>query len=477
MCISSSSLRRWTPALALAAVFLPASCGLLQKAASVPGAVLSPDEKPKFPPSLVQTGVMRFADTFAAQLQQATNDFAKEVGTPEGNVQAMTWFVGQSTAAFTIASGSNPHANLLDMIVLVTLGRMVHEEHWMGVWGEPDRHMLTMFQELEEEIWGVAAELLNDAQQAAVRRTFEDWRAANPDVAVTAFVRLPAFEDLLLTQEGEKEDVFSELSQLVSLDPLSGLEPTTREIEQTRLFAERTLFYLQRVPLILPTQAELFVLELTHLPAVEGALADSTRISEAAASLAQSSSELLEVVQVEREAAIKQISQELTLQRAGLVADLEEVQEPARQVLGDARLAFESGAEMSTAVEGALGALDRFVGRFHSPEPEPGTEPPPEPEPEPKVPAEPRRPFDITDYGDTAERLGVAAAEVARLVSTLEQSLPEARTLMDEATLRGERAIDHAFRRGVALGLILIGGAALALVIVRRFAPARPAAR
>ena len=45
--------------------------------------------------------------------------------------------------------------------------------------------------------------------------------------------------------------LFSELSELVSLDPLSGLEPTTREIEQTRLFAERTLFYLQRVPLIL----------------------------------------------------------------------------------------------------------------------------------------------------------------------------------------------------------------------------------
>ncbi len=471
MSLPSPSPRRWTPALALAAAALAGSCGLLQKTIAMPGAMLAAgsNQPTPIPPSVVQTGVMRFADTFATQIHEATEEFAAAVGTEEARIQAMSWQVGQTTSAFTVASGANPHANLLDMIVLVTLGRIVHEEHWIKVWGEADRPMLVAFQKLEQEIWTVAGELLTPDQQAAVRGTLEQWRAQNPDVAATAFVRLPAFQDLL-AQGDKHEDVFTELSQLVSLDPLSGLEPTVREIEQTRLFAERTLFYVQRMPLILPTQAELLTLRLTQLPAIAGALDDGARFADAAASLADTAAKLPDAVSVERDAAVRQISEELTAQREGLVRDLEEAEEPARQVLGEARLTLDSGERMSTALEGALVALDRFVGRFMKETPE-GEAPAAAPEPEPADAGPPKKPFDITDYGDTAERIGTAANELTRLVATLEQSLPEAQQLMDEAALRGERAIDHAFWRGVALGLTLIAGAALALVAVRRLAP------
>ncbi len=189
--------RAWLVLAGLLAA-LTSSCQLAKAAVDVPTKILSGPAKPApVPSNVVQVGVMRFADTFAARITQSARDFAQNAGTPEAYIQAMNWTVGQCTAAFTIATGANPNANMLDMLVLVTLGRIVHEEHFMQVWGEADRPMLAAFQELEEELWTVARQLLSPAQQEAVRQTLKEWREKNPDMAVTAFVKLPAFQDVL----------------------------------------------------------------------------------------------------------------------------------------------------------------------------------------------------------------------------------------------------------------------------------------
>jgi hypothetical protein len=435
----------------------------MQSAVELPGRVMESGEPQQLPPSLVQTTVMRFADTFSTRIVQATQAFAAANDTPDGQIQAMGWNIGQRTAAITIAAGPNPNSNLLDMIVLVTLGRMVHEEHWLPeVYGEADRPMLEAYQGLETEIWAVASQVLSPTQQEAVRTILSDWRASNPDAALTGFVRLPAFRELIAMRAEEHKTVFGELVGLVSLDPLSGLEPTTREIEQTRLFAERTLYYVQREALIIPTQVELLVLKLTRTPAVGTALGDGTRISEAAASLAATAAALPESVRIEREAAVQQISRELTAQREGLVHDLEEAQAPARELLTETRATLATATETSGALQGAIAALDAFIGRWDKEEAAAGAPPPP------AEAGPPKKPFDVLDYGSAAADVGAAAEKLTELVATLEQSLPEARSLMDEVAQRGERAIDHAFWRGLVLGTLLIAGAALAVLVVRR---------
>ena len=65
-------------------------------------------------------------------------------------------------------------------------------------------------------------------------------------------------------------------------------------------------------------------------------------------------------------------------------------------------------------------------------------------------------------------RIGAAAAELRALVTELDASLPEVQRLVDEAARRGEASVDHAFRRGLQLGLILIAAAAGAALLVRR---------
>lgn len=465
---SSFLSRRRTRALAALAalpILLTTSCKLLSSAANAPGQLASGllgGKKPteRVPPNVLQAGVMRFADTFAARITQATQDFADKAGTPQARVQGMTWSIGQSTSAFTIASGPNANIALLDMVVLVTLGRMVHEEYWMPkVWGEADRPMVDAFTSLEQDVWVIAGQLLTQAQQDEVRSALTAWREQNPDMGITAFVRLIGFRDVLKSRDASGEKKGSTLGDLLSVDPLSGLEPAVVEIEQTRLFGERTMFYLQRAPILLSTQVELLGLKLMLMPEIHSALQDSQRISQAAESIAETAAKLPESVRVEREAAVKQIADELTLQRQGMIADLEKVQEPAGKILTEAHATLEAGTQMSTALQGAISTLDAFIAGFAKEEPAPGAPPPPA--------EEPGKPFDVTEYGEAATQVAAAARELNGLVGTLDASLPQVQRTLDEAVERGDRVVDHAFVRGLQLGGILIGAAALAVLAVR----------
>lgn len=455
---------RALPALAALVLLLNPSCKLLTATVNAPsnvaGMLGGGSKKDQLPPNIVQAGVMRYADTFASRITEATQDFAEKAGTPEARIQGMTWAVGQSTSAYTIASGPNANIALLDLIVLVTLGRMIHEEYWMPkVWGEADRPMVEAFTQMEAEAWLTAKHVLNKIQEDAVRKVLKDWREKNPDMGITAFVRLPAFREILEAGKESDANMATNLGDLLAVDPLSAMEPAVRELEQTRMFAERAMFYAQRAPIILSTQVELLGLKLMRIPEIHSALDDSQRISLAATSLSQTAATLPEAVRVEREAAIKQISEELTLQRQGLIADLEKAQEPAGKLLTDARATLDAGTQMSTALQGTIATLDGFIAGFKSPEPPPGTPPPPE---EP-----PGKPFDIVEYGDAATQVAAAAHELNGLVTTLDASLPEVQRVLDEAAQKGDRVVDNAYASGLKLGLILIGAVALAVLAVR----------
>jgi len=53
------------------------------------------------------------------------------------------------------------------------------------------------------------------------------------------------------------------------------------------------------------------------------------------------------------------------------------------------------------------------------------------------------------------------------LVTTLDASMPQVQRTFDDAAARGDRIVDYAFVRGLQLGGILIGAAALAVLAVR----------
>ena len=458
-----------------ALLLLPLSgCGLLNSTLNAPANVANTlsgaGSKPstQTPPGALQTGLMRFADTFASKISQATQDFAEQSGKPEAQIQAMTWAVAQNTSAFTIATGRNANVNLLDMVVLVTLGRVTHEEYWLPkVWGEADRPMLDAFTQLEKDVWAIATNSLSAKQQEDLRATIREWRDENPDMGGTAYVRLPAFEDLLANSKQQATEKSGGLGELLRIDPLSSIDPAVREIEQSRMLAERGMYYAQRMPLVFSVQAELLVLRLVRMPEVQSALADSERISKAALSLADTAGTLPNAVRVEREALVKQLAEELSLQRKGLVADLEQVEAPTRELLAQARATLDAGTQMSGALQGTIQSFDTMMEHMKAGDDSaaaPAAVPPVDPN---AAPAEPAKPFDITEYGDVATRLGSAAHELTGLIATLETSMPQVQSVLNESVQHADRTVDHALDRVLLYGVILIAVAALAVLSVR----------
>lgn len=420
---------------------LPAGCKLFRKTVEFPGKALNSGSgsSSRASPSRVQTSVMRFADTFNTSIVHATNEFSQLAGTPEARIQALSWRVVYMTSALTIASGSNSNASTLDMLVLVTLGRMVHEEYWMPeVWGEADRPMVDAFTMLEGEMWEVAELRFSQSQLEKVRETIDEWREEHPGKALTAFVRLPGFRLLLQGKAKDKKtDVFKELADLLSIDPFEGLAPATREAAELRDLGERTLFYAQRAPLVFQAQAELLTLKTAQLPEVKQVIEEGDRISLAAGSLAETAKELPDK----------------------LIAGLESAREPAVALLTEARTTMDAGKEMSSEVRQAITTLDEFIARV-TPDKEAGDS---------KTPG---RKFDVRDYGEAAARVGEAAKELDQLIAHFDEKLPEVKAAVEEVAGRTDRTVDRAMIRFLLVGLVLVAAAAGAAMLVKR-TPAR----
>jgi len=454
-------------ALALALASLSAvltGCGLLRKTAEVPAwaaSAVSPEKEPALDPNIVRAGLQRFADRFAVEIAVATTEFATRAGTTEAYQQALQWRLEYTSLLWNLAAGQHAYVGLFDSIISISFLRDVHEKRWRTQWGEADQPVLDSLQELDGAIWALAGKALSPQQVEEVHRVVVEWLESDPQVVNLELTKLPGFSELGEPKEGggAVSAVFQEISGLMSVDPLQGLEPAVREVERSRQLMERVFYYLQRLPELLNVRVELLAQRTLHSPDVLAALASFDGVSRAAQSMAATAEGLPERFAAEREAALAQVSSELTAQREGLVKDLEEAREPLTQLLQDTRGTVEASRAMSETLTETLHALDAFVGRFDK-----GDEAPPADEPK-------GRPFDITEYGATAEQIGVAAHELGETVATLDRSLPELRRVLDEAAERGTRTVDHAFVRALELLGAALAGGALTVLLVRRFSP------
>lgn len=457
--------RSWPRSTALALVALCAvldGCGLLRKTAEVPAwaaSAVSPDKKPTLDPNIMRAALQRFADRFAVEMAVATTEFAQRGGTAEAQLQALQWRLEYTSILWNLAAGQHAYASLFDSIITISFLRDVHEKRWSAQWGEADEPMLTALKELHGDIWALAGKALSPEQMEEVHRVVLEWLENDPKVVDLELTKLPGFSEIGEPKQGGQgvSAVFTELSSLMSVDPLSGLEPAVREVERSRQLMERVFYYFQRLPELLSVRVELLVQRTIHSPDVRSTLDSFAGASQAAQSLADTAAALPERFAAEREAALMQISNELTAQRAGLVQDLETSREPLGELLQNTRATVEASRAMSEQLTETLRVLDSFVGRFDKGDQERAE------------PAEPRgRPFDITEYGATAEQIGVAAQKLGETVATLDRSLPELQRMLDEAAERGARTVDHAFVRGLELlGVALVGGA-IAVLVVRR---------
>jgi hypothetical protein len=424
-------------------------CGLLRTASKVPAEavqVVTPARKQAktMDPVDVQNMLLRFTDEFTAQAIAGIEKL--RYGTNEvGAADELQWKIMVTTETTSIASGPNATANLLDMTVFVTVSRIAVEEHWQPhMFGESAAPLLESCRNAEKLIWQLVGNVLKPEQQTELRQAIEQWRRQNPLPTALLATRAVGFAAQVAKANQGGAAKPGSVFDLLSLDPLAGLDPAVREITQTRMFAERALFVAQRMPKLLRWQTELLTITALDLPSVQQLITNSTEIASAVDRFANVAEKLPEQLSAEREQILKALdSQEKTLV----------------PLLDNMRQTLTAGTQMSTSLNTTLTTFDALMKRFGVGET--NNAGPPDTN---------SAPFNILDYARTAAQLEATARQLTELLDRFDQTIASTNLtqLSTQAESGGKHVVDYAFWRAVLFVVVV-----LVAFLVYRFVSAR----
>ncbi len=370
----------------------------------------------------LQAVLMDFADTFGSKYARATSFLVEQDSTPD-RVSAARLRFYWIYSAFSIASDRNPTINLADMVILVTMSRIVWEEYWQPeVFGESAQVVVKTLKELEKAIWTLAAKVLTPEQQKELLALIHEWLKKNPDQHWVGFIRLSNILELV----GE-DSVFQEETQPGGL--LAPVKEATEAVDEIRASAERAMYLASRMQILLSFQAEMVFHDLANQREIRQLLSDITGFRET----------------VERLPA--QVSEE----RKRLMQELESKEGLVRSVLADIRQTMSEGNDLTSLVNETTKSVDtvstRIDSMLHTPET--------------------GRPFDIMDYYNTVLLVSDSAKQANSLLTSMEELLaspnwekrmPVVLKLADGVESEGEEFVTHAFLLCIALMLIFFLG-------------------
>jgi len=294
----------------------------------------------------LQAALMSFADNWATQIVEATVLLVKRVTRPDVRLEADRFRHNAMAAAYHIAAEPSPGAALLDMLVLVTLNRLVWEEYWgPQVYGPLAADMVTMLRKLEGEIWALAAEVLTPTQRQEVRDLLRAWRDKYPDKIGVSFIR---FSD------------FGELGRRPSLEQarkagglLAPIKHATQAAEEIRLLGDRAVYLLARTVELVNSRANLTVQELLLSPDIAQLLSDVTKFRQVSERYAALLEALPAQLTAQTRATVDQTMAQVTRQTAAII------ETTMQQVSVDLHAAIEQA--MGGIAQERQGALEQLL--------------------------------------------------------------------------------------------------------------------
>jgi hypothetical protein len=382
----------------------------------------------------LQLTVMRFSDEYCTRVVDGANRFQATAQTPEERLQAQRWKINQCQSVWIDATGPHPALNTLDIVVLATLSRMVIDD--VTTHDERAEYLRKTHHELEESAWQLSDPLLSDAQTAQLHDIINRWRARNPVTRSVAAIHFTELAKLTGEPGPEEEHQADSLYSIVGFNPLAELDPAIQEVTQTRHLAERMIFYFQRMPNIINLQAEGFPYQIAIQPETKTLLESMQRVSLIGSAANTLASDLPSILDKEREALLRQLTQEITSQSATI-----------GEVSGNLRSTLEAGTATANALNTMLQNLNKLTGQFTSSSLPPKTQAPPS-----------GPPFDIRNYTEALRAATVTTEQLSALTQQLNSTLPGVRS----AT---QGLIDHIVRQILfILAMLILGtlGAALA---------------
>jgi hypothetical protein len=458
--IRSLSARQLAFGGLLAMLVVTAGCQVVKQGAQVSKRIFVPGGKSDQPvPAEFQQTLMRFADEYGVQMARAMEELSAGLNAPLTPVEALRFKLASVAGVVAIAGGQNPYANLLDLVALVSLSRISVENHWIHTTnGAAYRNCLLTCRQLESNIWHIADQVLSPEQQTELRQSIDNYYAANPDLAKGVFSHPQELATALPRTMARDKKSGASVFDIVSLNPFSSLDPAVKEITETRLFAERAMFTVQRMPLLIRWQSELLLLEAAHQPGVSTLLTNTTSITASADRISR---------------AIEKLPGQVATERQALVSSFESNEPKLAALVDKSRQSLLAAEQMSTSLNATLKTFDALMERF-------GVGNTNEASPSAAAPDPPSRPFDILDYAKTAEQITTMSKELNAVLKELNTTIDS--PALDARLQAVDKVSDHATSnlRSLITRAFLLAGALVLFTFVcslayRRLAP-RPTA-
>jgi hypothetical protein len=393
---------------------------------------------------VLQQQVMRLADTYAATVAQACDEISATTTNAGLRLTTLRWKLGQASSAYTDAAGENPAVNALDMLVLVSMARIVVEGYGVETYGDEIRPLLDAQRNLETNAWMMAGGVLKPSQEKELKDMIAEWRVKNPHQNYVGSVRFLEFVTALGRKPTQATTAPTSIFSLLYLDPLAGLDPTAAAIEETRELGERAMYYMQRTPGLLSWQAEVLAYQLGNQPASQQILSDANRLATSSEIFAKTAQQLPQLINDQRQAAIQQILD-------GLMTNANN----SGELLTSTRLTLDAASGAATNLNAAIQSLTAFV-QYVSPTnsaPSSSTN---------------DKPFNVLDYGTAATQIGTAANNLNALLATMNQSAPQLEKLSQQTKADADEVVRRAFHYGLVLVLVLLAGSVVAALAYRR---------
>jgi hypothetical protein len=354
-----------------------------------------------------------------------------------------------------IASGPNEYVNLCDLTCLVVLSRYSFEHQLRSQLSpKAGESTLKKLVEFERQIIELARVSLGEDAQQKLKTSVTTWVETMYEPGMALLSRYRGLSAEVVQTSDASPDEKSRLLGSLMIDPLAGLDPTVREIAQTRLFAERAMFVAQRMPKILRIEGELMSHRFIEAPQTTQLLTELDTVTQSFDRMSGVVEALPALLQSEREAVMKALEQQ-TPQLTGL--------------MDETRATFEASTQAMVATNTVVQSTDRFLERL-------GVYDPPETS-SAGTAAQPGEPFRIQDYTTAAAQLAVSAEKLNSLIVSLDRTLVTATTpeLTDKVTAAsqaaiagGRKLVDHVFWRALSLIMLIAGLTPIVVYACRR---------
>lgn len=413
----------------------------------------------------LQSQMMSFADRFLSLILQGFEDF-DELSPPLQQRRIIQRNAVYSvTSAITIAAESDPDVALLDMVVMVTLGHSIYEEHWLPQLGALVASMERGFRKAEADVWQIAAQLLQPDQQAELLTMIQEWRRDNPEELAFSYVRFSDFaakrRKAALSRAGDPKGLFQ------------SVEVATKQVKDIKLLAERGMFLATRMPLLTGFFMDTSLSQVFTNPQVKGTLSDLHRISTVSERMAEVAEQLPTMIDRERHAIVEQTFAKLTAEREAAINQVMDRLAEERKNTIEEFLAEETRLKgLFTVIKETLTEGNNLVVSTNSLAEQLNVGATPESS----------EPFDINDYKETlraatetATQLNSLLGEANRLLNApgWKNLLPQLEKTIDRVGAEGGEVVDHTFIRGVFIVLIWLSGYFLARLALQYLAKRR----